>query len=180
MPSPFEGQLIRLRAREPEDEADAYRWMADPDVILWNGVRYPRSRETMRERIEIGAALSYAHARFAVVTLAESRLIGDVAIHAEEPESRCAWLAMTIGDPEYRNRGYGTDALRTACRFGFNVMNLNRLELEVLADNERARKAYAKVGFLEEGRRRKAVFTHGAYRDLIVMGLLREELTGGC
>lgn len=174
-PSPFEGDLVRLRAREPEDEDAVYRWMSDPDVVLFNIVRYPRSRAAVRERIAAGAEISYNHARFAVVTKADNTLIGDIAIHVEEPESRCGWIAMTIGDPQYRSSGYGTDSLRTLCRFGFEMMNLNRIELEVLGENERAIRAYKRVGFQVEGCRRRAVYTHGRYIDLVVMGLLREE-----
>ncbi len=173
--SPYEGALVRLRAREPEDEQEVFRWMSDPDVVLWNLVRYPRSRAAVRDRIAAGADIGYAHARFAVETIAEKTLIGDMAIHVEEPESRCGWLAITLGNPEFRNKGYGTDAVRTLCRFGFQMMNLQRLELEVLAENERAVRAYEKVGFLHEGRRRRAVYTHGRYLDLIVMGMLAEE-----
>jgi RimJ/RimL family protein N-acetyltransferase len=99
-PSPFEGELVRLRAREPEDEPAVFLWMADPDVVLFNIVRYPRSRAAVRERIAAGAEITYNHARFAIETKDEARLIGDVAIHVEEPESRCGWIAMTIGDPE--------------------------------------------------------------------------------
>lgn len=177
--SPYEGELIRLRAREPEDEDVVHRWMADPDVILYNIVRYPRSRQSTRERIAAGADIGYAHARFAIETKAENKLIGDIAIHVEEAESRCGWMAMTLGDPDFRDRGYGTDALRTTCRFGFEMMNLNRLELEVMAENGRAIRAYEKVGFQHEGRRRQAVYSHGRYIDLVVMGLLRDELTTG-
>ena len=149
--------------------------MSDPDVVLWNLVRYPRSRASVRERIAAGADVGYAHARFAIETIAESKLIGDIAVHVEEPESRCGWIAVTLGDPDYRDKGYGSDAVRTVCRFGFEMMNLRRIEVEVLGENERAIRTYEKVGFVHEGRRRQAVYTHGRYIDLIVMGLLRED-----
>lgn len=54
-------------------------------------------------------------------------------------------------------------------------MNLQRVELEVLDFNTRARRCYEKVGFRYEGTRRRAVFSGGAYHDSIIMGILREE-----
>jgi len=94
----------------------------------------------------------------------------------ESPENRCGVLGITIGDRRYWDRGYGTDAMRVICRFGFDTMNLHRIELDVYGRNERARKVYARVGFVEEGRKREAVYKNGRYDDIVVMGLLRSEL----
>ncbi len=58
-------------------------------------------------------------------------------------------------------------------------MNLNRVELFVYAFNERARAAYRKCGFVEEGRRRQALYRQGAYHDFVVMAVLREEWSPG-
>ena len=82
---------------------------------------------------------------------------------------------MWIGKP-YWNHGYGTDAVRTACRFGFRQMNLRRVELHVHGTNPRGIRAYQKVGFREEGRLRQAHFTDGHPVDVLVMGLLSSEL----
>jgi RimJ/RimL family protein N-acetyltransferase len=59
--------------------------------------------------------------------------------------------------------------------FVFRDLNLNRLELDVYAYNERAYKCYLKCGFKEEGRMRKKLFRDGKYWDVIKMSILREE-----
>ena len=75
--------------------------------------------------------------------------------------------------------GYGTDAVRTLCRFGFDHVNLHRITLYVNADNAQAISAYEKVGFMHEGRLREAAFVHGSRVDLLAMGLLPGDLTPG-
>jgi RimJ/RimL family protein N-acetyltransferase len=55
-------------------------------------------------------------------------------------------------------------------------MNLQRVGLSVYDINPRAVRAYEKVGFKEEGRRRRAHFVDGRFVDTIVMGLLADEL----
>jgi RimJ/RimL family protein N-acetyltransferase len=55
-------------------------------------------------------------------------------------------------------------------------MNLQRIELRVHDSNPRGRRAYAKIGFREEGRLRRELFVDGGYVDIIMMGLLAEEL----
>ena len=55
----------------------------------------------------------------------------------------------------------------------FDEMNVQRVELTVYAFNERGQAAYRKAGFVEEGRRRDAIYTEGAYHDLVVMSVLK-------
>ena len=80
-----------------------------------------------------------------------------------------------IGEKECWGRGYGTDALRTLVRFGFEEMNLNRIALDVYDFNERAIASYLKTGFAEEGRRRKDIYRDGRYVDVVMMSVLRAE-----
>jgi diamine N-acetyltransferase len=80
-----------------------------------------------------------------------------------------------IGEDEYLGRGYATDAGRTLARFAFQQMNLNRLYMDTLADNEATIHVCEKVGFRLEGTLREAVFLDGAYHDILVMAMLRRE-----
>src|SRR5437879_9941124 len=64
-------------------------------------------------------------------------------------------LGIWITEPLW-NRGYGTDAVRTLCRFGFREMNLHRISLHVYDFNPRGVMVYEKVGFREEGRLRRS------------------------
>jgi RimJ/RimL family protein N-acetyltransferase len=174
--SQFEGTLVRLRAREPEDGDLLFAWFNDPEVTEHlGGERYPISRATEREFLARATA-SYQSAAFAVETLAEGRLIGGVDLRTSDPANRSATLGIAIGDKTYWDGGYGTDTMRTACRFGFESMNLHRIELTTSAENLRARRVYQKVGFREEGLLRDHRFVRGRYVDTIVMGLLEGEL----
>jgi RimJ/RimL family protein N-acetyltransferase len=47
---------------------------------------------------------------------------------------------------------------------------IRKIQLEVMADNERAINLYKKFGFKIEGRKEKAVFKNGEYTDILVMG----------
>lgn len=176
MESPFEGRLVRLRAREPEDEPLLYQWFNDLEVTQHLSLRYPLSHAQEKEFIEASGKIGYGGATFGVETRVESRLIGGVGFERVSPENRNAVLGIAIGDKAFWNGGYGTDAMRVLCRFGFEMMNLHRVELEVFAENARAVHVYEKVGFRIEGTRRQAVFKFGEYQDLHVMGLLEGEL----
>lgn len=66
--------------------------------------------------------------------------------------------------------------MRALCRFGFEIMNLHRIQLDVYAGNARAQHVYEKVGFRVEARKRQGIYKFGAYQDVLVMGLLQGEL----
>lgn len=172
----FEGKLIRLRAREPEDEPLLYRWFNDAEVTEFLSMRYPLSHAQEKEFVERTSGIGYGHASFAVETLADGRLIGGVDLRTGSPEDRRAELGIALGDKASWDGGYGTDTMRTLCRFGFSEMNLHRIELWVFAENARARHVYEKLGFREEGVRRDAFFKHGRYQDMVLMSLLEGEL----
>ncbi len=176
MTSPFEGRLIRLRAREPEDEPQLYQWFNDPEVTEWLTVRYPVSHQQERDFLAANGAPGYHNANFAIVTKTEGTLIGGIDLGPVRAESREGMLGIAIGDKAYWDGGYGTDAMRTLCGFGFDEMNLHRIQLEVFAGNERAIHVYEKVGFQREGLKRDGIFKRGRYHDIVVMSLLEGEL----
>jgi RimJ/RimL family protein N-acetyltransferase len=96
-------------------------------------------------------------------------------LHNGRPEDRHAELGIMIGEKEYWNRGYGTDAVGTLVRFAFEQMNLNKVTLGVFEFNERAQAVYQKLGFVVEGRAREDYYQDGRYWDIIRMSVLRRE-----
>jgi RimJ/RimL family protein N-acetyltransferase len=176
LPSPLEGHLVRLRARELEDEAAFQAWFNDYAVTEFLAVRYPIAHAAERNLLEGEPAMSHRRAAFSVETLGDRLLIGNCELRVPAPENRCGNLGIAIGHAGYRDRGYGTDTMRTLCRFGFAMMNLHRIELTVDATNARARHVYRKVGFVEECLLRDHRFIAGSYRDTVVMSILRNEL----
>ncbi len=59
--------------------------------------------------------------------------------------------------------------------FAFEILNMHRLNAEVLETNFASYKLQLLQGFKEEGRKRQAVFKSRKYYDSIIMGMLRED-----
>ncbi len=77
--------------------------------------------------------------------------------------------------PEARGKGVGAFALENMLSHAFRDLGLNRVGLDVLETNTRARHLYEKAGFVFEGKKRQAAFKDGAFIDVVEMGLLRGE-----
>jgi RimJ/RimL family protein N-acetyltransferase len=172
----IEGKLVNLRAPEVTDAERMWRWVNDREVTQHLQVRYPwslRAEERfLRERTSTPA--SFGLAAFAIETKDGSH-IGTVTLRRAQPEDRCADLGITLGAKEHWGKGYGSDAMYTVLRFGFEDMNLRRIELTVDDGHAHAIACYRRCGFTEEGRLRQHRFAEGRYRDQLQMGILREE-----
>lgn len=76
---------------------------------------------------------------------------------------------------EHQGKGYGGEALSWLVGWAFDIAGAHRVELSVYEWNERARKVYEKMGFVHEGRRRKALWKNGRWWDDIRMAVLEDE-----
>ena len=172
----FRGKLVRL-APSTRDDAEVFaRWSQDADYLRNLDTDYARpfSTESYIERFNPGRE-SPNSVVFHLRTLEDDRLIGFVAIDTIEWNNQVGLLAIGIGEPNYRGRGYGADALRLILRYAFDELNLHRVGLDVIANNAQAIQAYERVGFRQEGIQRDAVLRDGQRHGLMVMGILRHE-----
>lgn len=105
---------------------------------------------------------------------ADAEPIGICGLHQIEHYHQRAEVGIRIGAP-YRGKGFGQDAVRTLVDYGFRHLNLRKISLRCLADDERAVGAYRKAGFVEEGRLRDHAWYDGTVHDELVMAVFRES-----
>jgi RimJ/RimL family protein N-acetyltransferase len=170
--SPFEGTVVLLRAVEESDLPRINALIWDPEVSRRLALSWPEPLAGTRAWWE-NRRRDPSSIAFAIQTLA-GELIGACSLEGIDARVRSAALGIWIGAPWF-GQGYGTDAVRTLCRFGLREMNLRRIGLAVYESNPRAIRSYRKIGFQEEGRRRGAHFEDGKPIDVLVMGLLAED-----
>lgn len=174
----LETDLLRLRAMEPEDLPFFVRWLNDEVVSMYLG------------RVSIPMSLKQEEAWFEAMLQKPSReqplcieikeeetwkLIGNTAFFDFDDISRVAEVGILIGDRNYLGKGWGTKAMKMMLQFGFERLNLNRVRLRVVEENQRAFTSYLKSGFVHEGLLRQEIYSNGKYHNMIVMGILKEE-----
>ena len=104
---PFEGRLVRLRAREVEDAPAFHRWFNDPEITTWLGLRYPVSPAREATMLEQTAPAGYQRAAFSVEALSDGRLVGNCELQCHL-ENRCG----TVGT---RSASAKPASARTLC-----------------------------------------------------------------
>jgi len=77
----------------------------------------------------------------------------------------------------FKGKGYGSKTIKMIKQFCFEELNCNRLWLDVLETNFRARHVYKKAGFKEEGVLRESIVIENEFKNLVIMSILKKEYT---
>ncbi|MGI9016188.1 MAG: GNAT family N-acetyltransferase [Euzebya sp.] len=171
------GTLVRLGAIREVDVDALVAWTEDgrADRLGGSGPSYPWP-ETAQKSWWADRLKSTQDHHFAIRLLDEhNSLVGTLGFTSIEWSNRVAELSITVPDPSRWGKGYGTEAISLAVEFGFEEMNLHRIQLSVFSYNTRALRAYERVGFVREGVLREYLARDGRRHDMIVLGLLAEE-----
>ncbi len=172
----FAGKLVRLTAPRPEDKEAMAKWSQDAEylrLLNYDPAR-PRAADFFTHNVEEEKKREANEFDFRIRTLADDKLIGFVELDVTWNHQN-AWVGIGIGEADYRGKGYGSDALRVAVSYAFRELGLYRVSLGVFAYNQRAIRAYEKVGFVHEGALRAALYRDGQRYDQLFMGILRPE-----
>lgn len=112
---------------------------------------------------------------FTILAREDDHLIGKALIEYVDWTNGNGYIRLGIGEPDFRRRGYGSQALHMLLRYAFDELNLFRVTAVVPAYNEGALRLFQKFGFIDEVRRRDALFSDGQFWDVIAFGLLNTE-----
>ena len=165
--------MITLREITEGDTENIIRWRNHPAV---------RDNFIFREKLTAEAHLCWLNetvrrgkaAQFIIVD--GDRDIGSVYLRDIDRAHRKAELGIFIGEADARGRGHGAAAVKLTLRHAFEVLQLDRVYLRVLADNAPAIRSYEKCGFVREGLFRRDAVIGGQGVDVMYMAVLREEI----
>lgn len=174
---PFiEGEKIYLRGLEKDDlKGNMFQWANDAEVTHYMIMgAMPNTVEKLEEEYE-QLSKSDKDVVFAIVDKKSDTHIGNVGLYLINYISRAGEFRIIVGEKEYWNKGYGTEATKLTVSYGFERLNLNSIFLGVNAEYVGAIKAYENAGFAKEGTMRQMIYRNDRYYDAIRMSILREE-----
>ena len=174
---PFlEGKNIYLRGIEKKDlEGRFFQWANDKDVTryLFMGA-VPNIMENLEEWFN-NIRKSNEDIVMMVIDKASGKEIGFCGLHRILWMHRHAEYRVFIGEKEYWDKGYGREILKVMFRYGFELLNFNKIWLGVTASHKRAVKSYLGSGLVQEGVLRQEIYRNSSYHDAVRMSMLRDE-----
>ncbi len=179
MESPFLiGEKTYLRSVAEEDAEFISGGENNPLVRETLFIGLPTEISKIRSKIQ-NWIQSLESIVFIVMDKATDKPVGQSAFYRIDYLSRAAVFYLAILDPKAWGRGFGTEATRMMVDYAFETLNLNRIQLHVFAGNRPAIAIYQKVGFVQEGLLRQAMFHNNEYCDFWVMGILKSDWQKG-
>ncbi len=171
------GKRIMLRDYRQDDLPAIRTWVNDRDTIRYLSSRFwmPQSSTDTADFLSHAMSAGANGAFFIIAHIENAAYIGQIDLFSINWKMRSAEMGMVIGGEENRGKGVGEEAIGLLLEYAFTILGLERVELEVAADNLRALRCYEKAGFKREGLKRKAFLVDGEFADLLFMAVLREE-----
>lgn len=102
-------------------------------------------------------------------------IIGSCGYHNWETKHKRAELGYWLYKEEHKRKGYMGEALKAIIKYGFEVLELNRIEACIGKDNVASQKLVLANGFTKEGVLRRHYFINEKFEDSLIYSLLRNE-----
>ena len=168
------GTTCYLAPRTDGDAEWFKKWDNDLEVILQASMNGYSTPATLTHEDPARAKEMLKHL-LVIADVESDRPLGWCALFNRIPENRRAQLAIMIGEKEFWGRGVGQEAVTLLLDYGFNILNLNSVELGAYAFNTRAIRCYERVGFKRVGVLRESRILGGVAHDTVVMDILASE-----
>ena len=172
------GKSTRLRALEPEDLEILYAWENNESLWQYGQTLQPFSKDVLKKYLSTVHLdiFETKQVRFTVETL-ESPLtpIGLIDLFDFDAQNLRAGIGILIGEENYRQKGYGKDALATLCSYAFKTLLLNQLYCSVRESNKSAVKLFTSAGFRQTGIRKNWLKLRAGWEDELFFQLLESD-----
>ena len=175
----LETDRMILRRMTPNDAEAVFAYASDPEVTRYVIWETHRSIEDSRAFLDLVTSKyeSGGEPEWGIVYKGDHRFIGTCGIVSLEPHHARAELGYALSR-DYWGRGLMAEAVCAMISFGYDKMNLNRIEARCIAQNTASSRVMEKAGMLYEGTLRQRELIKGEHRDIKVYSVLRDERRG--
>ena len=144
-------ERLTIRKIIPDDINHVFKGLSHPEVIKYYGVNF-MTLEATQEQMAWYADLEKNGTGqwFAVCSKKDNTFYGAGGYNDRDPNNRKAEIGFWLL-PEYWGKGIMGEAMPKIFEYGFEKLNLHRIEGFIESTNEKCKKAVAKVGFIYEG-----------------------------
>jgi ribosomal-protein-alanine N-acetyltransferase len=111
---------------------------------------------------------------WAIVCRQSEKMIGTCGFTRFDFPNNSAEIGYVI-NPKYSGRGIATEASARVIRYGFEILNLERIECKYIVGNIASRRVMEKNGMTFEGIGRQSMYVKGEYHNVGVCSILRDE-----
>lgn len=173
---PIHTNNYTLRSISHEDAVNLFEIMGDAETMKYITSHPVQSIEEMEEKINTHLENFQLEKEipWVIIDNKNERVIGMFRFHKVNMWHRKAEMGVAI-HRDYQRKGLMTELMPEILRYGFEILELNRIVGDIFADNTGSRKILEKFGFKKEGVLRQTDFDGENFHDTVVYSMLRSE-----
>lgn len=160
------------------DIADVHFKNSHPEVAEFNTIGIPESiRDTeqiLAPTIEAIPGQLPTKLGWSIRLKKSQQFLGELGMSLSTSKYSRAEIHYSLLPSEWGN-GYASEAVNAIIKWGFEELNLHRIEAGVATENDRSIKLLEKVGMTREGLCRKILPIRGEWKDNYMYAILDED-----
>ena len=173
----IETERLTLRRFEyTDDEAMLKNWVADEKVQLMYSEPVYSTKAEVKGLLDkyIGSYEREDYYHWAIIEKNSGQCIGQIAYFLVDSKNHFAEIEYCIGT-EFQCKGYATEATKAVIAYGFNEINLHKVQSCTKTINAPSKRVIEKCGFTYEGTLRDYFYMNGKYVGRHYFSILRSE-----
>jgi ribosomal-protein-alanine N-acetyltransferase len=172
----IETERLILRKITLEDAEDMYNYASNEEVSKYVTWETHKSLSHTKQFIEF-VLNQYEKKKIApwgIEYKENGKFIGTIDFTSWQLKNYAAEIGYVISQ-DYWGKGITTEAANEVIKFGFNNMDLVRIQAICIVENKGSARVMEKTGMSFEGIIRKGIFIKGKHQDLKIYSILKEE-----
>jgi len=174
--STIETPRLLVRVDTYEDYFKAFTTLDDDALKSMFGIYTDADLESQKKKVSGGLTTYRSSVRFFHLILKENNeVIGSFAYHNWFPRDRRSEIGYEIKASHHKSKGYMKEAFPSLIAYGFETMELNRMEAFIEPGNIASRRLVEAASFREEGLLKERYRPDEKFTDAIVYSLLAKD-----
>lgn len=169
-------ERLLLRQFTDSDLENVFKGLSNPEVIKYYGVSF-QTLEATKEQMVFFADLEKNDTGiwFAICSADNTTFYGAGGLNNLSKEHKKAEIGFWLIS-NFWGRGIMKEAMPLICNYGFDNLELNRIEGFVESENKNCKNAMAKLDFQYEGTMKDCEIKNGKFISLDIYAKLKDDL----
>ncbi len=172
-------RLILRRFEYTDDDAMLRYWIADEKIQSLYSEPVYTTKEAVKELLDkyIGSYEREDYYRWAIIEKDSVECIGQIAYFLVDNKNHFAEIEYCIGSV-FQRQGLATEATKAVIAYGFEKMNLHKVQICTKTINAPSKRVIEKCGLTYEGTLRDYFYMNGEYVGRLYFSILKDEWKG--
>jgi [ribosomal protein S5]-alanine N-acetyltransferase len=172
----IETERLVLRQVTKDDAEDIFKYLSDKSVMKYYGMDPFKSLDDALEEIYWYQSIFDKNTgiRWGITLKGQERVVGTCGFLNLVPQHYRSDIGFELSK-DFWGQGIAGEALEEVIKYGFEQLNLQRIQALIEPPNSSSQKLVERQGFIKEGRLRNYEFSCGKFDDLFIYSILKQD-----